>query len=156
MQQQQQVLHKWHLIVIYQEGLWCSSIIPSLQHFEVLHHREAITECYQEMSFPPIPTPRLSALLVQILYHREATIECCPVQLCHAALTPRLQFHLCSLHHSLRNLQLSRFVNLNKANTMGQVFGLVIATQGISQVQLPAPRIDVFSRRASSAGPQWT
>ena len=115
--------------------------------------------------YPPIPRLLVSPSLTQILHHREVTSACCPVQWCAATPIPRLHIHLCSIHHSLHNLQLASFACLKKATTMGQVLGLITATFGISQVQLPAPRIDVLTKsvqgmaskavKTSNSGSAW-
>jgi len=64
----------------------------------------------------------------------------------------RLQIHMRSLHHSLHNIQLSSLTGLNKATAMGQVLGLITATLGVSQVQIPAPRIDVSQKERPAQG----
>ena len=79
------------------------------------------------------------------LESRHSLLRCAVVS-CHThhsrpCHTPRLQFHLRSLHHSLRNVQLSSPVGFNTATIMGEVLGLITTTLGISQVQLPAPRM---------------
>jgi len=99
-------------------------------------------------------TPRLlvSPLLVQILHNREVTIGCCPVQWSQAILITRLQIHLRTLLHTLHIVQLSSFTCLHKAMTVGQVLGMVTATLGISQVQLPALRIGVSHEEHQEQG----
>jgi len=117
----------------------------SLQPFKVLHDREVTLACCQVQWCTVLITPRLlvTPLLAQVLHHREVTNDCCQEQWCPTILTARLQFHLRSLLHCLHNVQLSRFAGLKKAITMRQLLCLVTATQWISQVQLPSPRIDV-------------
>ena len=132
---------------------WClATLIPhvlvSPMLTQVLHRREVTIVRCRVRSCPPHPIPRLlvSALLAQVLHNRDVTFECRPVQWCPAMVTSRLQTHPRSVHHSLHNLQISSFRGLQKATTIGQVLGLVTATLGISQVQFPAPRIDVLTR----------
>ena len=116
--------------------------IPSLQPFEVLHHREVVIACCLVQWCPISITPhfRVSPMLAQIQYNREVICECCQELLSPVkANIPRLQIYLRSLHNSIHNLQLSSFAGYKKAATMGQVLGLITPTLGISQVQLPAP-----------------
>jgi len=74
--------------------------------------------------------------------------------MCSSVLTyaPLASIHLRSLHHSLHNVKLSSFADLKKATNMGQLLGLSTATPWISQVQLPAPRIDVSHKERPAQG----
>ena len=134
---------------------WWSSLIPSLQLFDVLYHNGVTPAFFPEKWCHVMRIPRLlvNPLLAQVLYHREVTPACCPVQWCITTTIPRLQMYLRSLHHRLHNVQLSSFAGFIKATTMGQVLSLIITTPWISDMQLPAHQYS--SQRASSAGPQW-
>jgi len=106
---------------------------------------------------PVIHIPRLlvSPFLAQVLHHREVTIVCCLVQWCPIKInisTADIAIHLRSLHHSIHNVQLFILTGFNKATIVGQVLGFITATLGVSQVQLPAPRIVVSQEEHSAQG----
>ena len=110
----------------------------------VLYHKEVTSACVAMQWCPVICTPHLliSPLLTEIPHHKEVTPLYCPVQ--WSIATPIfLQIYLRSLQCSLHNVPLSIFVGLKKASAMRIVLRFDCFILGVSQVQLPAPHIDI-------------